>query len=115
MPSVFGERGLLIVTPVTVTFSQNSGFTVQKGEFLIVMPSTKTFLQYIGWIKGGLKNPRSIISGISGRSTSLLFFANSTCHFDLAAFLSYNLKCMSHHFLPLPSMIPRPRIVIFSD
>jgi hypothetical protein len=33
IPSVFGECGLKIEIPVTVTLSQNSGFIVQKGEF----------------------------------------------------------------------------------
>ncbi len=33
MPSVLGECGLLIVTPVIVTLSQKTGFMVQNGEF----------------------------------------------------------------------------------
>ena len=44
MPSVFGESGgLKIVTLVTVTFSQRTGLMVQAGEFVAVMPSTRTF------------------------------------------------------------------------
>src|SRR5438128_3136775 len=76
IPSVFGDSGLLIVTPVTVTFSQNSGFTVQKGEFVIVIPSIKTFLQNIGWINGGRRKPRSNVDGSSGLIAFLLFFTN---------------------------------------
>src|SRR3989449_8269124 len=44
MPSVFGESaGLKIVTFVAVTFSQRTGLMVQAGEFVAVMPSTRTF------------------------------------------------------------------------
>ncbi len=66
MPSVLGEGGLLIVTPVMVTFSQNSGLMVQKGELRMEMPSTWTFLQYMVWMKGGRRKPLFHLFGIIG-------------------------------------------------
>ena len=47
-PSVFGEGALSMVIPFMVTLSQNSGLTVQKGEFMIFTPSIFTFLQRTG-------------------------------------------------------------------
>ena len=57
-PSVFGEGALSIVIPFIITLSQNSGFTVQKGELIIFTPSIFTFLQRTGWINGGRKKRR---------------------------------------------------------
>ncbi len=59
IPSVLGEGTLLIVTPFTVTLSQKLGLTVQKGEFTMVMPSIRTFLQRSSWMNGGRKKRRS--------------------------------------------------------
>ena len=59
MPSVLGEGTLWMVMPLMVTLSQNSGFTVQKGELIIFTPSIRTFLQRMGCMKGGRKKRRS--------------------------------------------------------
>jgi len=61
MPSVLGEGTLWMVMPLMVTLSQNSGFTVQKGELIIFTPSTRTFLQRMGCMKGGRKKRRSSV------------------------------------------------------
>ncbi|MNQ92194.1 hypothetical protein D3C85_1076110 [compost metagenome] len=83
MPSVLGECGLLMVTAWTLTFSQNSGLTVQNGELRMVMPSINTFLQNMGCINGGRKKPRFICLGSSGSIMSLLRLAKVVCHFDI--------------------------------
>lgn len=51
-----GEGTLWMVMPLMVTLSQNSGFTVQKGELIIFTPSTRTFLQRMGCMKGDGRN-----------------------------------------------------------
>ena len=58
IPSVLGEGTLSIVMPLMVTLSQNSGFTVQKGELTIFTPSIFISLQRMGWINGGRKKRR---------------------------------------------------------
>src|SRR5574340_1036135 len=46
MPSVLGESaGLTIVTLSMVTFSQRTGLIVHAGDWVSVMPSTRTFRQ----------------------------------------------------------------------
>src|SRR5438045_2725062 len=113
MPSVLGDLGLAIVTPVTVTFSQNSGFTVQKGELMMVIPSTKTFLQNMGCMNGGRRNPRSNVDGSSGLMAFLLFLANSSCHLVLSVLaLSMSLYSIAHHFCPWPLIVPLPVMVM---
>ena len=54
-------RAAVTVTLSILIFSQNSGLMVQNGEFVIVIPSTSIFLQYIGCINGGRQKPLSII------------------------------------------------------
>ena len=43
MPSVLGEKGGLLMITLMITFSQNSGLILKKGEFTIVTPSLKYF------------------------------------------------------------------------
>src|SRR5271154_5491139 len=58
MPSVLGDVvGLEMVTPRTLTFSQNTGVMFQNGEFKIVTPSTSTLLHSFGWMNGGRRKP----------------------------------------------------------
>src|SRR5690606_28788011 len=43
IPSVFGDGGLNMVTPVILILLQKAGLIVQKGLFLIVTPSIRMF------------------------------------------------------------------------
>src|ERR1017187_1191089 len=81
MPSVLGDvEGLMIVTPRTLTSSQNTGVTFQNGEFRIVTPSTSTLEHSFGWINAGRRKPISSSRYFVSAMVSALRRPNSSCH-----------------------------------